>query len=123
MMVKTVERLNVPGPKARAVIERDKQVVAPAYGRVADLVMSHGSGSQVYDVDGNRYIDFVAGIAVNATGHSHPLVVEAIREAAGEFLHISSDYYHERWVRLSERLNENAPFEEDSQVFLTNSGT
>ena len=122
-MVKTVERLNVPGPKARAVIERDKEVVAPAFGRVADFVMSHGRGSQVYDVDGNHYIDFVAGIAVNSTGHSHPKVVAAIQEAAGEFIHISSDYYHERWVRLSERLNEIAPFEEDAQVFLGNSGT
>ena len=123
MMVKTVERLNVPGPKAKSMIERDREVVAPAFGRVADFVMSHGRGSQVYDVDGNRYIDFVAGIAVNATGHSHPKVVAAIQEAAGEFIHISSDYYHERWVRLSERLNEIAPFEEDAQVFLGNSGT
>ncbi len=105
------------------MIERDREVVAPAFGRVADFVMSHGRGSQVYDVDGNRYIDFVAGIAVNATGHSHPKVVAAIQEAAGEFIHISSDYYHERWVRLSERLNEIAPFEEDAQVFLGNSGT
>ena len=123
MLQKTVERLNVPGPKAQAIIARDSQVVAPAYGRVADFVMSHGQGSQVYDVDGNRYIDFVAGIAVNATGHSHPEVVAAIQKAAGEFTHISSDYYHERWVRLSERLNEIAPFQEDAQVFLANSGT
>ncbi len=123
MLQKTVERLNVPGSKAQAVIERDSQVVAPAYGRVADFVMSHGQGSQVYDVDGNRYIDFVAGIAVNATGHSHPRVVAAIQEAASEFIHISSDYYHERWVRLSERLNEIAPIQEDAQVFLGNSGT
>ncbi|MCB0073180.1 MAG: aminotransferase class III-fold pyridoxal phosphate-dependent enzyme, partial [Caldilineaceae bacterium] len=95
MLTKTIERLHVPGPKAQTVLARDKEVVAPAYGRVADLVMSHGLGSQVWDVDGNRYIDFVAGIAVNSTGHSHPAVVRAIQQQADKFLHISSDYYHE----------------------------
>lgn len=123
MLTKTIERLNVPGPKAQAMLTRDKQVVAPAYGRVADLVMSHGQGSQVWDVDGNRYVDFVSGIAVNSTGHSHPAVVAAVQEQAEKFLHISSDYYHDLWVRLSEKLNEIAPFDEDAQIFLGNSGT
>lgn len=120
---RTITRLDVPGPKARAILERDRAVVSHAYGRVADFVMSHGLGSQVYDVDGNRFIDFVSGIAVNATGHSHPHVVRAIQQQAEKFLHISSDYYHESWVRLSERLNEIAPFAEPASVFLGNSGT
>lgn len=123
MLTKTIEKLNVPGPKAQALLARDKKVVAPAYGRVADLVMSHGKGSEVFDVDGNRFIDFVAGIAVNSTGHSHPQVVAAIQEQATKFLHISSDYYHEMWIRLNEKLNEIAPFQEDAQIFLGNSGT
>ncbi|HRW49430.1 MAG TPA: aminotransferase class III-fold pyridoxal phosphate-dependent enzyme, partial [Caldilinea sp.] len=123
MLTKTVTKLNVPGPKAKAILARDHVVVSHAYGRVADLVMSHGLGSQVYDVDGNRFIDFVSGIAVNSTGHSHPHVVRAIQQQAEKFLHISSDYYHEAWVRLSERLDEIAPFTEEASVFLGNSGT
>ena len=123
MLTKTVTRLNVPGPKARSIMARDGRVVSSAYGRVADFVMDHGRGSEVFDVDGNRYIDFVAGIAVNSTGHSHPQVVQAIQEQAEKFLHISSDYYHDEWVRLSEKLAEIAPFEEQAHVFLGNSGT
>jgi 4-aminobutyrate aminotransferase len=123
MLTKTLEKLNVPGPKARSILTRDRRVVSAAYGRVADLVMDYGRGSEVFDVDGNRFIDFVSGIAVNSTGHSHPHVVEAIREQTEKFLHISSDYYHEAWVALSEKLDEIAPFEEEAGVFLGNSGT
>ncbi|MCB9139481.1 MAG: acetyl ornithine aminotransferase family protein [Caldilineaceae bacterium] len=119
----SIERLNVPGPKAQALLARDKKVVSHAYGRVADFVMDHGRGSEVFDVDGNRFIDFVAGIAVNSTGHSHPQVVQAIQAQAEQFLHISSDYYHEAWVALSEKLASIAPFDEDAGVFLGNSGT
>ncbi len=113
---------NVPGPKAKAIIARDKKVITPAVGRVADFVMSHGKGAEVWDVDGNRYVDLIAGIAVNSTGHSHPKVVKAIQEQAEKFLHISADYYHEVWVRLAERLTSIAPFEEPAMVFLANSG-
>lgn len=123
MMTREITRLNVPGPKARAILERDRQVVAHAYGRVADFVMDHGLGSEVFDVDGNRFLDFVSGIAVNATGHSHPHVVRAIQQQAEKFLHISSDFYHEKWVELSEKLDEIAPFDEPAVSFLGNSGT
>ena len=123
MLTKTITKLNVPGPKARDLLARDRAVVSHAYGRVADFVMDYGRGSEVFDVDGNRYLDFVAGIAVNSTGHSHPHVVRQIQQQAEKFLHISSDYYHESWVKLSERLNEIAPFNEDAHIFLGNSGT
>jgi len=123
MMSREITRLNVPGPKARAILERDRKVVSPAYGRVADFVMDHGRGTEVYDVDGNRYLDFVAGIAVNSTGHSHPHVVSAIQKQAEKFMHISSDFYHEKWVELSERMDEIAPFDEPAYTFLGNSGT
>ena len=113
----------VPGPKARALLARDSEVVSPSYPRDYPFVMSHGSGSEVWDVDGYRYIDCVAGIAVCSTGHSHPDVVRAIREQAGKFIHISSDYYHETMVRLAEKLDEIAPFSEDAMAFFTNSGT
>lgn len=116
-------KLNTPGPKAQEIIERDHKVVSPSYPRAADLVISHGRGSEIWDIDGNRYLDFVAGIAVNSTGHSHPQVVKAIQEQAEKFIHISSDYYHPLWVEISEKLSEIAPFSEPAVSFLTNSGT
>ncbi len=114
---------NVPGPKAMPFLERDHKSVSPSYPRAADFVMSHGRGTEVWDVDGNRYLDFVAGIAVNATGHSHPQVVKAIQEQAEKFLHISSDYYHPLWVETAEKLSDIAPFSEPAVSFMTNSGT
>lgn len=114
---------NFPGPKGRALIERDSSVVSLSYPRAYPFVMDHGKGSEVWDIDGNRFLDFAAGIAVASTGHSHPKVVKAIQEQAEKFLHISSDFYHEKWLTLSEKLNAIAPFEEDARVFLTNSGT
>jgi 4-aminobutyrate aminotransferase len=74
-------------------------------------------------VDGNRFLDFAAGIAVASTGHSHPRVVQAIQEQAEKFLHISSDFYHEKWVQLGEAFDRIAPFEEQAVSFMTNSGT
>lgn len=112
-----------PGPKARAILDRDSKVLSPSYARDYGFVMDHGLGAEVYDVDGNRYIDFSAGIAVASTGHSHPEVVKAIQDQAQRFIHISSDYYHELMVRVAERLDEIAPIDEDVTVFLANSGT
>src|SRR5205807_6606989 len=105
-------RTELPGPKARAMLARDAEVVSPSYPRDCPFVMSHGRGAEVWDVDGNRFLDFAAGIAVCSTGHSHPVVVEAIKNAADKFLHISSDYWHEGQVRLGERMNELAPMKE-----------
>ncbi|MBI4926360.1 MAG: acetyl ornithine aminotransferase family protein [Anaerolineae bacterium] len=115
--------LNLPGPRARSIIERDRDVISASYPRAYPFVMDHGKGSQVWDVDGNRFLDFAAGIAVASTGHSHPAVVKAIQEQAEKFIHISSDFYHEGWVRLGERLDEIAPFSEPAASFMTNSGT
>lgn len=112
-----------PGPKAQLILERDARVLSPSYGRDYGFVMDHGKGAEVWDVDGNRYIDFAAGIAVCSTGHSHPEVVHAIQDQVEKFIHISSDYYHEVMVRLAERLNEIAPIKEGVTVFLANSGT
>ena len=115
--------LHVPGPKALALIERDKKVISSSYPRAYPFVMDHGRGVEVWDPDGNRFIDMMAGIAVLSTGHTHPRVVKSVQEAAEKFLHISSDFYHEGWVRLSEKLDEIAPFKENAKTFLTNSGT
>jgi 4-aminobutyrate aminotransferase len=116
-------RTELPGPKARALIARDAAVISPSYPREYPFAMSHGRGTEVWDVDGNRFLDFAAGIAVCATGHSHPKVVAAVKDAAEQFLHISSDYWHERMVRLGERLGEVAPFGEPAMSFICQSGT
>ena len=112
-----------PGPQAKAILERDAQVLSPSYARDYGFVMDHGQGAEVWDVDGNRYVDFCAGIAVNSTGHCHPEIVRAIQAQAEKYIHISSDFYHELMVRLAERLNEIAPMKEDVTIFMANSGT
>ncbi len=118
-----MEPMKLPGPKAKTLMERDSAVISPSYPRGYPFVMDHGKGVEVWDVDGNRYLDFMSGIAVLATGHSHPKVVKAIQEQAEKFIHISSDFYHEPWIELAEKLNEIAPFEEPAVSFMTNSGT
>ncbi len=118
-----MEPMKLPGPKARALIKRDSTVISPSYPRGYPFVMDHGKGSEVWDVDGNRFLDFMAGIAVTSTGHAHPKVVKAIQEQAEHFIHISSDFYHPKWIELAEKMNEIAPFEEAAVSFMTNSGT
>lgn len=113
-----------PGPKAKALIERDHAVTSPSYIKEYPLVVDHGQGSFVYDVDGNSYLDFMAGIAVTSTGHAHPKVVKAIQDAAAKFLHIcGTDFYYESMVTLCERLAKAVPAMGPCKVFLTNSGT
>ncbi len=125
LSVERPERIitDLPGPKAQALLARDAQVVSPSYPRDYPFVMDHGRGAEVWDVDGNRFIDFAAGIAVTATGHAHPKVVQAIKAAADKFLHISSDFYHELQVKLGEKMNNIAPLDEPAMTFFTNSGT
>jgi len=118
-----IRHSDLPGPRARALIARDAEVISPSYPRDYPFVMSHGRGTEVWDVDGNRYLDFAAGIAVCATGHAHPAVVAAVKSAAEQFLHISSDYWHEQMVGLGERLARIAPMNEPALSFLCQSGT
>jgi len=117
----------LPGPKAAAMIARDAEVISPSYPRDYPFVMSHGRGTEVWDVDGNRFLDFAAGIAVCATGHAHPRVVDAVKQAADQFLHISSDYWHAQMLGLGERLARVAPMQtlagEAAMSFLCQSGT
>ena len=117
-------KTTLPGPIAKSTIDRDRQVTAPAYGRVYPLVVKRASGMTVEDVDGNLFLDFMAGIAVASTGHSHPRVVRAIEEQARKFLHIcGSDYYYEPMVALAEKLGLLTPGTGAKKVFFTNSGT
>jgi len=116
-------KTELPGPKARALIARDALVISPSYPRDYPFVMSHGRGAEAWDVDGNRFLDFAAGIAVCSTGHSHPAVVRAIQQAAERFVHISSDYWHEGMVQLAERLEALAPMKAPVMSFFCQSGT
>jgi 4-aminobutyrate aminotransferase len=116
-------RTELPGPNARALLARDRAVSSPSYPRDYPFVMARGRGVEVWDVDGNRFLDFAAGIAVCSTGHAHPAVVAAIKAAADDFLHISSDYWHERMTRLAERINELDPLGQPVQVLVCQSGT
>ena len=113
----------LPGPKAEAMLKRDALVTTPSYPRDYPFVMSHGKGAEVWDVDGNRFLDFAAGIAVCSTGHSHSQVTGAIKQAADEFIHISSDYWHERQTALAEKLAQLAPMGEPVMSFFCQSGT
>ena len=117
-------RTSLPGPKAKAIIERDAKVVSPSYTRDYPLVIARGEGATVEDVDGNLFLDCTAGIAVTSTGHSHPDVVQAIVEQAKKFLHMSgTDFYYEPQVRLAEELSSIAPMQGPHRSFFGNSGT
>jgi 4-aminobutyrate aminotransferase len=114
----------LPGPRAKAIIERDKAVVSPSYTRGYPLVIARGQGATVEDVDGNIFLDCAAGIAVNSTGHSHPDVVRAITDQAQKFLHMSgTDFYYEPQVRLAEEMAAIAPIAGGVRTFFANSGT
>src|SRR3989337_1971374 len=108
----------LPGPKAKALIDRDARAVSPSYTRPYPLAMARGEGIVVEDVDGNRFLDFAAGIAVSSTGHSHPDVVKAIVDQAHKFLHMSgTDFYYEPQVRLGEELAAIAPMQGAKRSF------
>jgi 4-aminobutyrate aminotransferase len=114
----------LPGPKAKAIIDKDATFVSPSYTRDYPLVIARGDGAIVEDVDGNTFLDCAAGIAVNSTGVSHPEVVKAIAEQAAKFIHMSgTDFYYEPQVRLAEELSTLVPIAGGVRTFFGNSGT
>jgi len=114
----------LPGPKARDWVKRDRAAISTSYTRAYPLVVSHGRGVELTDVDGNVFLDMNAGIAVGATGHSHPVVVRAIQEQAEKFLHMSgTDFYYPQEIEVAERLARIVPGKKPKRTFLSNSGT
>ncbi len=113
----------LPGPRAAAWLRRDDAVMSPSYTRVYPLVVKRAKGAMIEDLDGNRFLDLTAGIAVTAVGHSHPRVVRAIRRQAGRLIHMSgTDFYYTPQIRLAEVLARIAPGPGSKRVFFTNSG-
>lgn len=113
----------LPGPRGREVLARDASVTSPSLPRAYPLVPLRGHGCVVEDVDGNLFLDFNAGIAVNSTGHCHPHVVAAVQEQAAQLLHYSaSDFYLPIYSQMCEALAETLPISGPTRVFLTNSG-
>lgn len=113
----------LPGPRARAIIERDAEFVSPSYTRTYPFVIARGEGAIVEDVDGNVFLDCAAGIAVNSTGVSHPDVVRAITTQAQKFLHMSgTDFYYEPQVELAKAIAGIVPIDGPVRSFFGNSG-
>ena len=116
-------KTDLPGPKARALLEHDQKYMSPSYTRIYPLVCARGSGAVIEDVDANLFLDFTAGIAVAATGHCHPRVVAAIQDQAAKLIHMSgTDFYYQPQIDLAQRLAELAPGIKPKRVFFTNSG-
>jgi 4-aminobutyrate aminotransferase len=113
----------LPGPKAKKIVELDREYVSPSYTRDYPLVAKQGRGAVIEDVDGNTFLDFAAGIAVVATGHCHPEVVAAIQKQAAELIHMSgTDFYYPNMSELAQRLASIAPGKEQKLVYFGNSG-
>jgi 4-aminobutyrate aminotransferase len=116
-------KTTLPGPNARKVVADDERLVSPSYTRSYPMVAKSGRGIRVTDVDGNEFLDFAAGIAVNSTGHCHPEVVKAIQDQAAELIHMSgTDFYYEHMINLAERLSAIAPMPGPHRFYYGNSG-
>jgi 4-aminobutyrate aminotransferase len=116
-------KTELPGPKAKKVIERDERFISKSYTRSYPMVAEKGEGAVVEDIDGNRFLDFTAGIAVCATGHAHPEVLAAIKKQAESLIHMSgTDFYYAAQVDMAEKMSEIAPMSGEKKSFFGNSG-
>ena len=116
-------KVTPPGPKAKEIVERDKAVISPSFGRAYPLVVESAEGNIVRDVDGNEFIDMNAGLAVCSVGHGHPKLKNAIKDQVDKFIHYSyTDFFYDDYVRLGEELDKILPLEGKKKVFYGNSG-
>ena len=119
----TAEPMRTPqGPQSSQWADRYDRVHMQVFGRPG-RVMDHGQGAWIWDLDGNRYLDMMAGIAVNALGYAHPAWNKALAEQAGKMAHISNFFASQPQIELAERLLDLAQAPEGSRVFFANSGT
>ncbi|MBN1180603.1 MAG: acetyl ornithine aminotransferase family protein [Anaerolineae bacterium] len=114
---------SLPGPQAAAIVERNRLSVTPSLPHAYPLAVKRAQGTMVEDLDGNRFLDCAAGIAVCSTGHCHPRVVQAIHDQATRLIHIcGADFYDPMYIALAERLSNLAPGQSPKRTFLGNSG-
>ncbi len=117
-------KTKLPGKKAREIVTKDGLYTSSSYIKEYPLVIRRGEGAMIEDVDGNQFLDFMGGIAVNITGHSHPRVVAAIKKQSEKFLHIcGTDFYYASFANLAERLVNTVAMKGEKSVFFTNSGS
>jgi len=113
----------IPGPVGMEWYARDRASISPSYVRPYVLVADHATGMEVTDVDGNTYLDFTAGVAVNSTGHRHPEVIDAIKDQADKLVHMSgTDFFYPIQIQLAEKIQEIAPGPTEKMVWYGNSG-
>jgi 4-aminobutyrate aminotransferase len=128
MPTKELQRPNIrtelPGPKAREIIEADARYVTPSYPRPDyKLVVDHAKGVWVWDPDDNLFLDCNAGVAVCSTGHCHPEIVEAITKQANEFIHFcGTDFFYRHMPELGKKLEEICPIDGPTRTHFANSG-
>jgi 4-aminobutyrate aminotransferase len=123
-MKKQQVKTKLPGPKSQPVLEMDKQYISPSYPRSYPMVVAKGEGMYLEDPDGNRFLDFIAGIATVTTGHCHPDVVKAIKRQAETLIHTcGTDFYYQQQAAVAKKLSDISPGAGEKRVFLTNSGT
>ncbi len=116
-------KTELPGPRAKGLLEENKQYRYPKGPFTFDFVAERAEGAFIEDVDGNRFLDFMGGIAVLSTGSCHPSVIQAVQRQMGKFLHVGPTFFFEAEVRLAEKISELAPGETPKRAFLANSGT
>jgi 4-aminobutyrate aminotransferase len=117
-------KTDLPGPKSRKIIEADARYVTPSYPRPDyKLVVDHAKGVWVWDPDDNLFLDCNAGVAVCATGHCHPEIVEAITKQANEFIHFcGTDFFYRHMPELGKKLEEICPIDGPTRTHFANSG-
>src|SRR6266567_9202615 len=122
---KTIElKTGIPGPRSREILERKERVVAEPLSIFLPVVIDHGEGATLTDVDGNTFIDFTGGVGCLNVGHANPHVVEAVQEQAAKFFHTDFTIVpYETYVTLAERLLATAPISGPTKAAFFNAGT
>src|SRR5713226_3974943 len=114
----------IPGPRSREILDRKERVVADPLSIFLPVVIDHGDGATLTDVDGNTFIDFTGGVGCLNVGHAHPRVTAAVSEQAERFLHTDfSVVPYELYVTLAERLLALTPISGPTKAAFFNAGT
>ncbi len=117
-------RTAIPGPRSEEILARKERVVADPLSIFVPVVIDHGDGATLTDVDGNTFIDFTGGVGCLNVGHANPRVVEAVQEQAAKFFHTDFTIVpYEVYVTLAERLTETAPISGPRKAAFFNAGT